>query len=521
MENRAPAPYTGITDQSAPLIEAREVSRSFGAVAALSGVNLEFRKGEIHGLIGANGAGKSTLLNVVGGVVTPSSGSILVDGEVVAIERPRDADDLGFAFIHQELALIPDFSAIDNMTLGLRHMSRLGFVDRREAARRAREAADLLGMNFSLRRPVRELSPAERGLVAVGRALVRKARFIAMDEPTAVLSDVECQRLFRIVRDLAASGVSVAYVSHRLGEIEELSDRITVFKDGRITGRFERGGHTRDDLVRGITGSTGGLGPRAKVTIVKRDAPVVFSASHLTDDLRVRDVSFEVRSGEIVGIAGVVGAGRTETLGVVFGDRRQAGGEMSLDGKPYRATNVRDAVRRGFALVPEERRSQALIMIDSVRSNVVMGDWEATVSNKVLPFVRDRQAQQTAERMTKILSIKARDPQVPVSTLSGGNQQKVVFGRWLARGARVMLLDEPTRGVDVGARQQIWQTIEDFAAAGNAVVVVSSELEELSICHRVVVMVEGRTIGELQGPGVTEEQMLFEIYNHQVKEEAL
>lgn len=175
MENREPAPHAGTTDHSAPLIEAREVSRSFGAVAALSGVNLEFRKGEIHGLIGANGAGKSTLLNVVGGVITPSSGSILVDGQVASIDRPRDADDLGFAFIHQELALIPDFSAIDNMTLGLRHMSRLGFLDRREAARRAREAGDLLGMNFSLRRPVRELSPAERGLVAVGRDLVRNA----------------------------------------------------------------------------------------------------------------------------------------------------------------------------------------------------------------------------------------------------------------------------------------------------------------------------------------------------------
>ncbi|MFD1714820.1 sugar ABC transporter ATP-binding protein [Amnibacterium flavum] len=520
MANREPAPDTVTqVDPSVPLVEARDVSRSFGAVRALSGVSLDFRRGEIHGLVGANGAGKSTLLNIIGGVITPSSGSILVDGEERSIERPADADALGFSFIHQELALIPDFSAIDNMTLGVKEVGRLGFVDRREASRRAKDVADLLGMGFSLRKPVRQLSPAERGLVAIGRALVRDVRFIAMDEPTAVLSDVECQRLFRIVRDLAATGVTVAYVSHRLGEIEDLSDRITVFKDGRVTGRFERGGYTRDDLVRGITGSTVGLGPRAEISRVDRDAPIVFSASHLSDGDRVRDVSFDVRAGEIVGIAGVVGAGRTETFGAIFGERKLTSGEMTLDGKPYRAANVRDAVRQGVALVPEERRSQALIMTDSVRSNMTMGAWGSTVANRFSPFVSDRKANGVTDRMVKALSIKARDPQVAVGTLSGGNQQKVVFGRWLSRGARVMLLDEPTRGVDIGARQQIWQTMEDFAAAGNAVVVVSSELEELSICHRVVVMVEGRTIGELQGPGVTEEQMLSEIYNDHVKEE--
>ncbi|GAA2011751.1 sugar ABC transporter ATP-binding protein [Nakamurella flavida] len=517
----SPDPSDGAppVDRPAPFIQARNVSRSFGAVAALTDVSVDFRRGEIHGLVGANGAGKSTLLNIIGGVITPSTGEILVDGEARSITRPGDADALGFAFMHQELALIPDFSTIDNMTLGLKDVGRAGFVDRRVATRRAREVADLLGITFSLRRPVRQLSPAERGLVAIGRALVRNARFIAMDEPTAVLSDVECRRLFRIVRDLAATGVTIAYVSHRLGEIEELSDRITVFKDGRVTGRLERGGYTRDDLVRGITGSNAGLGPRAEISRVERDAPVLFRAAHLSDGMRVRDVSFDVRAGEIVGLAGVVGAGRTETLGLVFGESRPISGSMMLDGGPYRAANVREAIRQGVALVPEERRSQALIMTDSVRANIAMGAWGSTVTRRLLPFVSDRRAQRTAQDMVGALQIKARDTQVAVGTLSGGNQQKVVFGRWLARGARLMLLDEPTRGVDIGARQQIWQTIEDFAAAGNAVVVVSSELEELSICHRVVVMVEGRTVGELAGPGVTEEQMLAQIYTTRTKEE--
>jgi len=502
-----------------PLVEARDVTRSFGAVAALSGVSLEFHRGEVHGLVGANGAGKSTFLNVVGGAIAPSSGTLLIDGVERTVESPKEADELGFAFIHQELALIPDFSAMDNMTIGLRNIARLGFLDRAEIARRSKAVAERLGMTFNLRVPVRQLSVAERGLVAIGRALARDARFIAMDEPTAALSDVECQRLFRIVRELATEGVSIAYVSHRLGEIEDLSDRVTVFKDGRVTGRFERGGYTREDLIRGITGTSENLGPRVAAIEVRDDAPIVFEAEGLSDGARVRDVSFVVRAGEIVGIAGVVGAGRSEALGVVFGDRRPTGGRMTLDGKPYHVASVRDAVRRGIALVPEERRSQALIMEDSVRFNMTMGNWSSTKRSKASPFVSDTRSTRTTQAMMERLRIKARDPQIPVRTLSGGNQQKVVFGRWLARGARVMLLDEPTRGVDIGARQQIWQTVEDFASEGNAVVVVSSELEELSICHRIVVMVEGRTVGELQGPGVSEEAMLSMIYNHQTKEE--
>jgi ribose transport system ATP-binding protein len=503
---------------SAPLIDARDVTRSFGAVAALSGVSLEFRRGEVHGLVGANGAGKSTFLNIVGGAITPSSGTLLIGGAERVVASPKEADELGFAFIHQELALIPDFSAMDNMTIGLRRIARLGFLDRVKIAQRSKEVAERLGMNFNLRVPVRQLSVAERGLVAIGRALARDARFIAMDEPTAALSDVECQRLFRIVRELAADGVSIAYVSHRLGEIEDLSDRVTVFKDGRVTGRFDRGGYTRDDLIRGITGASEGLAPRATVSEVRPDAPVIFEAEHLSDGARVRDVSFAVRAGEIVGIAGVVGAGRSETLGLAFGDGKPIAGRMRLDGKPYRVNSVRDAVRRGMALVPEERRSQALIMEDSVRFSMTMGNWPSTKRNRMSPFVSDERSTRTTRDMMERLRIKARDPQVPVRTLSGGNQQKVVFGRWLARGAHVMLLDEPTRGVDIGARQQIWQTVEDFAAEGNAVVVVSSELEELAICHRIVVMVEGRTVGELQGPGVSEEAMLSMIYNHQTKE---
>jgi ribose transport system ATP-binding protein len=504
-----------------PLIDARNITRTFGTVRALTDVTVEFRKGEVHGLVGANGAGKSTFLNTLAGALTPSSGNIFVDGTEVTIAQPSASDELGFAFIHQELALVPDFSSIDNMTLGLKPAARFGVAESARRARLSRTIADRLGITFNLKRPVRELSVAERGLVAIGRALVRDARFIAMDEPTAALSDVECQRLFRIIRELARDGVSVAYVSHRLNEIEDLSDRVTVFKDGRVTARFNRGGYKRLDLIRGITGNEHGIDSRKPMAPVSAHASTLLIAEHLADGNRVKDVSFNCRAGEIVGLAGVVGAGRSEVLSLIFGDSRLLAGTMTIDGRPHRPSSVREGIRHGVALVPEERRSQALVMEDSIRTNITLGNWKSMRTRPWLRFISDKRSEAVAQGMVKSLSIKASDTSVPVGTLSGGNQQKVVFGRWLARNSRVLLLDEPTRGVDVGARQQIWQTVEDFASDGKAVVVVSSELDELSICHRVIVVVEGRTVGDLVGPGVTEEQMLSVIYqhNHKPKEE--
>ena len=515
-------PQAGATETTSvvPLISASTVTRTFGAVRALTEVTIEFHKGEVHGLVGANGAGKSTFLNILAGSITPSSGTIVVDGVEVNITQPAQADALGFAFIHQELALVPDFSSIDNMTLGIKSKSRFGSSEIARRARLSRTVADRLGMTFNLKRPVRELSVAERVLVAIGRALVRDARFIAMDEPTAALSDVECQRLFRIIRELARDGVSVVYVSHRLNEIENLCDRVTVFKDGKVTARFDRASYTRLDLISGITGNDRGIDPRKPMPPVRAGAKEVLVAAHLSDGQRVKDISFTCREGEIVGLAGVIGAGRSEVLSLVFGESRPLSGTMTIDDIPHAPRSVRESIRHGVALVPEERRSQALVMEDSIRMNITLGNWEAMRTRPWLGFISDRKSEGVAKSMLGALSIKAKDTSVPVRTLSGGNQQKVVFGRWLARDSRVLLLDEPTRGVDVGAREQIWQTVEDFANAGKAVIVVSSELDELSNCHRVVVIVEGQTIAELIGPGITEEQMLSVIYqNNKAKEE--
>ncbi len=503
------------------LIEARDICRSFGALKALTDVSLTFARGEVHGLVGPNGAGKSTFLNIVGGIIEPTSGTILVDGAATEIRGPAAATALGFSFIPQELSLVPAFSAIDNITLGLRSVSKAGFVDRASRDRIARRAAERVGITFDLRRPVRDLSPAERGLVAIGHALAHDMRFISMDEPTASLSDVECQRLFQVVRELARDGVTVAYVSHRLAEIEELCDRVTVFRDGRVVGRFDRGAYTRADLLKGITGNEAGLQQlESSMPAVAATSQVLFSADKLSDGKRVKDVSFDCRAGEIVGLGGLVGSGRTEVLKLVFGEVKLAAGSMTLEGHEHRPQSVEAAVDAGIALVPEERRSQGLLMEDSIANNMTLGNWGSMRSRPPLPIISEGRPRNVARHMIETLSIKTKGVDEPVRRLSGGNQQKVVFGRWLSRNSRLLLLDEPTRGVDVGARQQIWATVEKLAADGKGVVVVSSELSELALCHRVFVMVEGRTVAELQGPGVTEEQVLAVTYRNLQQQEA-
>ena len=514
-------PHGSQVASTAPLVEARDVCRSFGALQALTDVSLTLRRGEVHGLVGPNGAGKSTLLNIIGGIIAPTSGAILVDGVETEIRDPSTASRLGFSFIPQELSLVPGFSAVDNITLGLRAVSKSGFIDRTSRDRIARTAADRVGITFDLRKPVRELSPAERGLVAIGHALAHDMRFISMDEPTASLSDFECQRLFQVVRELARDGVTVAYVSHRLAEIEELCDRVTVFRDGRVVGRFERDHYTRDDLLHGITGSEASLHQReSAVSAGATSSHVLFAASHLSDGQRVKDVSFDCHEGEIVGLAGLVGAGRTEVFKLVFGESKLVAGTMQLEGREHRPRSIPAAVEAGIALVPEERRSQGLLMEDTIANNISLGNWASMRSRPPAPIISERRPRSVARQMIDALSIKTKGVDEPVRRLSGGNQQKVVFARWLSRESRVLLLDEPTRGVDVGARQQIWATVEKLAADGKGVVVVSSELSELVNCHRVFVMVEGRTVAELLGPGVTEDQVLAVAYRNMQQQEA-
>jgi ribose transport system ATP-binding protein len=498
-----------------PFIRVRALAKSFGAVRALRGVDIDFSRGEVHGLVGANGAGKSTLLNILGGAVQPDSGSIDLEGRPLQVSGPRAAADLGFAFIWQELALVPQFSAAENMTLPTRARTFMGIWDRKGRRAAASGVADRLGFTFDLDRPVRTLSVADRGMVAMGRALITHARFVAMDEPTSSLSDVESNRLFDVIRELAAGGTSVVYVTHRLQEIEGLCDRVTVFKEGQVVARFTRGNYTRRDLVLALTGakSLADVTGPAPAKLQQGRVPVL-ELHHISRPPRVKDISFTLNRGEILGLAGVVGAGRTEVARIIFGSDRPAGGDMLLNGQPFAPRSIPEAIARGVALVPEERRSQALLMQDSVTANINLGNWSTLRLIKHVPLTSDVKARGRALEMGERLSIVMAGAATQVRTLSGGNQQKVVFGRWLSRNSSVLLLDEPTRGVDVGARRQIWGAAEAFASAGNCVLAICSELSELSVCHRVIIIVEGRDAGELQGPGITEEQMNHAIFSH-------
>ena len=497
-----------MTVTDTPLLEVSGVTKSFGAVKALKGVSLQVSAGEILALLGANGAGKSTLVRVLAGIVRPDAGTIHIAGERVVIAGPQDASHLRLAFLHQELNLVPRFTAAENMALGLLRRGHLGLAATGEARRRAEAVAAELEISFPLSRVTAELSIADQWLVAVGRALMRKARIIFLDEPTAALSARETKTFLAIVRRLAADGIAIVYVSHRLREVEELCDRATVFRDGRVVSMLERKDMTHDKLISAITG---GLPGALSVASIQDRAPgaVVLEARRLSRADRVRDVSFVIRAGEVVGLAGLVGAGRTELARLIFGADRLDSGEILLDGVPVSLSSPADASRRGIALVPEERRTEGLVMEKSVAFNINLTAASASSSSPWLPgWVSPRNRRERANIVAEKVDLQPRDVTLPVRAFSGGNQQKIVLGRWILNDLRVLILDEPTRGIDVAARAQIHRLIRTLAERGLAILVISSDFEELLGCNRVMIMAGGQIVSELTGAAITEEGML-------------
>ncbi len=516
MEIRVSEDVSAVGGGVLPLLEVRNISKHFGAIQALSGVSLEIRPGEIHGLVGANGAGKSTLVKTLAGLYQPDAGALLLDGQPLTIKNPQHAGELGLEFIHQELNLVPKFTGRQNMTLGLSPTRGPGLMDWGKMKAQTGEVARRLDITFSLDVPVEKLSVAERWLVSIGRALVRKARLIAMDEPTASLSGAEADRLFRIIRELAAADVAILYVSHRLDEITAQCSRVTVFKDGRNVAAFDRSSMRKADIIRAIVGGEMAIAAPPKPQTTQGVA--ILEVRGLRREPAVHDVTFEVHAGEVLGLAGLVGAGRTEVARILFGADKAQGGEMILDGKPYHPRGTHDAVRAGIFLVPEERRSQGLILRESVAFNVALPSWRLMQVSPVLPIVSKSKGSRLAASAVESLRIKTESVQTPVSKLSGGNQQKVVMGKWLGRTTRVLILDEPTRGVDVGARAEIHRIIRELADKGIAVIVISSEFQELTDCNRVLVMVDGMIVGELTSGAISEEAILHQCYSHQAAE---
>ena len=448
---------------------------------------------------------------MLAGLAQPDAGRLAIDGQPVTIPTPHRATELGMNFIHQELAFVPGMNVIQNIMLGLPKATRYGMVDWRAIARDVAPVAERVGITAPLFANVKGLSTAEKWRINICRALVRKARLIVMDEPTASLSAAEGEKLFRIVEDLFRSGVAVLYVSHRLDEVLRLCHCVTVFRDGRSVATIDKPEMTRATLVEAIVGRA--VERTTKPTGDLQTGPVALSVRGLARHPRVADISFELRRGEVLGIGGLVGAGRTELVRLIYGADRTDAGTMVLDGQPFAPRSPAAAVRAGLGLVPEERRAEGLVLSKSVAFNLQLANLGRIVHGPALPFIDNRRWRSMSRDAVRDLAVKTPNIETPVGRLSGGNQQKVVIGRWLLRGPKVLILDEPTRGVDIGARGEIHRLIRDLAAEGMAVIAISSEPDELpDLCDRVLVMAEGRIVRELAGPDLTRSSIIEASY---------
>lgn len=478
------------TPPRAPTISIRGVGKSYSGVNVLRGVDLDIAPGEVHGLVGENGAGKSTLLKILGGAIGADSGTIRFDGRPVTLGRPRDAIGQGVSLISQEGTLVPARPVLENVFLA-RWSQRAGIRSVRDDRRRYDELIGFTGFDIDPGARVDELAIGAQQQVEILRALARDARVLALDEPTAVLVEHEKANLLALIRKLADQGITVVLVSHFLEEVLGVADRISVLRDGNLIGTGPAAEQTPRSLVQQMVGrDLDVLYPEPAPPA--ESAPVVLSAAGLTR-APVSDISFEVRAGEILGLAGLVGSGRTETLRLLFGADRPTAGVVRVAGVPVRRPSPRRSMAAGIALVPESRKDQGLVMMRSVRENMAL----ASLSDRRSGVFVARAAETAAVRtMSESLDVRGARAEAAVATLSGGNQQKALFGKWLLRAPKVLLIDEPTRGVDVGAKSQIHQLIIDLAAGGVAVVCVSSEIEELlALSHRVMVLRHGRTVG--------------------------
>lgn len=486
------------------VLEVRAIEKRFAGVHALRGVGLSVAAGEVLAVVGENGAGKSTLMKILAGVQTPDSGEILVDGRVVALDSCSAAMAHGVVLIHQELNLAPNLDIGANIFLG-REPLRWGLIDRRQIAVESKRYLEKVGLDLSPSTIVGDLTVGRQQMVEIAKALSVGARVLIMDEPTSALSTRETEYLFQIVKELRRQGVAIIYISHRLGEVEELADRAVVLRDGENAGHLSKAEITRENLVKLMVG---------------RDLDKFFARQHhapgaelielqqlVTPAWPDEQVSFSIRAGEIVGLAGLVGAGRTELLQVLFGVDQAISGRILWDGKPIELRHPRDAIQHGIALVPEDRKEHGLVVDMSVLENMGLPGLRR---HQMGPGFRNSRYEIEATRtMTEQLAIKTPGPDQIVRFLSGGNQQKVVIGKWLSLSPRLLLLDEPTRGIDVGAKHEIYVLMEKLAQQGLAILFVSSELEEiLGMSDRALVMHEGRLAGELRRDQLSEEAIM-------------
>jgi ribose transport system ATP-binding protein len=481
------------------------IVKTFPGVRALDGVTFEVERGEVHALVGENGAGKSTLMKILAGAERADSGAIAVDGKPVTIDGPRAAENLGIGMIYQEFNLVPDLGVVENILLGHEPIARGIFLDAPAAERAVTAALTELGIGLPFDRPARRLSVAQQQMTEIAKSLVRKARLIVMDEPTAALTEREIEALFALIRKLKAQGVAFVYISHRLEEVPRIADRITVLRDGRTIATKPAPEMPQDEMIRLMVGRA--LDTHfPELPAVALDAPVMLRVHALSASTGPSGIDFEVRAGEIVGLAGLVGAGRTEIVRAIAGADIPSGGEVDVAGKRIVVRGPHSTIEAGIALITEDRKAQGLVVGMTVRENVTLAHLDAYTHR----FFVDRAAEtKITVREIDELSIRTPSPEQIVRNLSGGNQQKVVLAKWLIGEARVFLFDEPTRGIDIGAKAEIYGLMVELLRHGAAIVMVSSELPEvLGMSDRILVIRDGRIAAEFSRSEATPDKII-------------
>jgi ribose transport system ATP-binding protein len=488
------------------VLEMKQIKKSFSGVHALDGIDFSVRKGEVHALLGENGAGKSTLIKILGGIYHPDEGEIFIHGNRVAIDKVTQAQHLGIGIIHQEIVLVPHLSVAKNIYLGREPVTRFGVVDDNKMINEAQKMIKKLGLDIDVTHPIAELTIAQQQMVEIVKAISFNTEILVMDEPTSSLSDEEVDKLFETISTLKSYGVSIIYISHRMEELFRISDRITVIRDGLYVGTRDTISTNSKELVSMMVG-------RTLESFYTRDyndiehAPVVLEVKKLTSKAVFKDVSFSVRKGEVLGFAGLVGAGRSEIMMSIFGcEPHRSSGTVLLNGREVNFTNSLQAIQNGIGFVPEDRKKQGLVLCNSVGYNITLASLRFIMQGIA---ISKKKRQATIDSYIDQLRIKTASPEAEVLSLSGGNQQKVVIAKWLATKPDLLILDEPTRGVDVGAKFEIYTIINKLAAEGIAIIFISSELPEIiNMCDSVCVVRGGRLVKQIPKEKLSQEYIM-------------